>query len=171
MSPVRGQLTARAVLEQYVDIRTALLRYFSVPNLSPERFAALTQSEVSRQLHERLIELELSQSLLLLTAIEALFRTDFNKRCEGRKRETLAKEFRALRKARGDKIRLDEDILETWKSSGAMSGRNVSEIRVAFKHRHWLAHGRYWTLKAGKDIEFSQILAIAIALETTLEQL
>jgi hypothetical protein len=110
-------------------------------------------------------ELDLTHSLVLLAAIEALFRVDFERRCSLRLKDDLSRTFRDWKRSRGNRIRFEEDLLEAWKKQGGLSSNLVSDIRGAMKLRHWLAHGRYWTLKSGRQYDFEGIAALAEALE------
>lgn len=165
MSASDETLTTALIVDHYIDSRAALRAYFGNPHADPARFTGASPADVARDLHERLAELELSQSLILLAAIEASFRIDFEKRCAGRKRAKLAKTFRQIRKTRGERIRLEEDILETWKAEGSLSRALIGDIKGALKLRHWLAHGRYWTAKLGRKYDFDSLVALAEALD------
>jgi len=35
------------------------------------------------------------------------------------------------------------------------------ELKLAFKFRHWIAHGRYWKPKIGKKYDFNEIFKLA----------
>jgi hypothetical protein len=165
MSVSTGQLRAGAIVDQYLDCRNALLVYFSQPSLNPSRFAGMTLLEVREELSRSLSELDLTHSLVLLAAIEALFRVDFERRCSLRLKDDLSRTFRDWKRSRGNRIRFEEDLLEAWKKQGGLSSNLVSDIRGAMKLRHWLAHGRYWTLKSGRQYDFEGIAALAEALE------
>jgi hypothetical protein len=58
---------------------------------------------------------------------------------------------------------LDEDIFETWKEKSPAPGpRLISELRGAFKLRHWLAHGRYYEPNLGrKKYDFNFVYSLA----------
>ena len=152
------------IVSHYTDCRSALRSYFSKPAEDPERFATLSKGEISQDLITRLEELELTQSLVVLAAIEAMFRVDFEKRCSGRKRLPLVSEFRQLRRTKSRRISFDEDILELWKAHGLLASTLVGDIRSAMNLRHWLAHGRYWTAKLGRRYDFDSLVDLMDAL-------
>jgi hypothetical protein len=79
-------------------------------------------------------------------------------------KDSLSKYFRDIRKMRKSSIRLDEDILEGWKRYSTVSNLHIGELRSAFKFRHWLAHGRYWTPKFGQKYDFETIYPMAEAI-------
>jgi len=68
--------------------------------------------------------------------------------------------FREVEKTR-DQVRLDADILEGWKRHTSASATLISELRGAFRFRHWLAHGRYWTPKFGRKYDFDYVHLMA----------
>ncbi len=106
-------------------------------------------------------ELDLVTILDLLAAAEAAIRVDFLNRAYHGKGDQVAREFRTLYKRHGVRVRLDEDILETWKKHRATAENAVSKFRGALKLRHWLAHGRYWTPKFRMNYSPSDVFDIA----------
>ena len=106
----------------------------------------------------------MTQSLMVLAAIEAMFRVDFDRRCRARKRDPLSQRFRSIKKAKGERISLDGDILESWRDAGSLPVSLISDIRGAMKLRNWLAHGRYWTAKLGRRYAFVDLVTLADAL-------
>jgi hypothetical protein len=139
----------------HTDILAALSLYFSSDSPSyTVRFAGNSPTEVQSALAQRIDESELRSTLALLTSLEASFRIDFDSRCRGRLKDDLSRYFQGLEKERGDKIRLDEDILEGWKLHSTAPPSLIAQLKGAFKFRHWLAHGRYWIPKLGRAYDF-----------------
>ena len=112
-------------------------------------------------------ELDYSASLKLLTSIEASFRIDFGERVYTRKRDPFSRALRELHKTKGNKASLEDDIFETWKMHTDY-GRIISELKGAFKFRHWLAHGRYWTPKLGRSYDYFDVATIAQLVDNQL---
>ena len=106
-------------------------------------------------------ELDLLAILDLLSAAEAAIRVDFLNRAGHGKGGPIARDFRRLYKQHGARVRLDEDILETWKKHRQAAKKPVSDFRGALKLRHWLAHGRYWTPKFRMDYSPGDVFDIA----------
>jgi hypothetical protein len=161
------QVHIDGVVEQYEDCRNSLKLFFSMPEYSPERFALMSPIEVKDELAQRLMELDKTHSLILLASIEAMFRIDFERRCNSKLKDDLSRKFRRLQKAQGNKIRFDEELLDAWKELGLISSKLVGELRSAMQLRHWLAHGRYWTFKSGNQFDFEGIFALADALQNS----
>lgn len=161
MSLSGQHLSIDEIVDYYTDCECALRAYFAAPHADPARFAALTQAEIDAELRARLEELGHTQSLVILAAIEAMFRVDFELRCRTRKRDALSREFRSIRKAKGRRINFDEDILQAWKDHGLLAASLVTHIRDAMRLRHWLAHGRHWIAKLGRRYGFTDLVALA----------
>ena len=122
--------------------------------MADERFRGYTEEEIADQLKGRLGELNHTSSFTLLSALEAVFRIDYLQRVYKKKKDSLSREFRQLHHDKGNQVSLENDILEAWKKH-ARPVRPVSEaigeLKGALKYRHWLAHGRYWEPKMGRE--------------------
>jgi hypothetical protein len=87
----------------------------------------------------------------LMSATEAALRNDFDQRVDRKKKDPLSRRFRQLRKKHGDRVRLDEHLLEAWSLSvedaDDLHRRTVREAIALFRGdinlRNWLAHGRH----------------------------
>jgi hypothetical protein len=152
-------------LDAYHTDSAAALRLYFNPKESgfSERFALQSLAEVSNRLQRCLNELDLRSCLALLTRLEASFQGDFRRRCERRLKDGLSRHFRDVKKRRGTRIRLDEDILEGWRQYSSASARLIGDLRSAFRFRHWLAHGRYWEPKLGRKYDFETLFLMAEA--------
>src|SRR5207248_1640512 len=110
-------------------------------------FAGQTPQEFRQQLIETRAEFDLQTALTLIASFEGLLRVDFHERVRRRWKDAVSRKMRELA-YQAARVRLDE-ILEVWKIASA-APRHISEFRRLVRFRHWLAHGRYWTLKVGK---------------------
>jgi len=88
--------------------------------------------------------------LLLLTEAEALLRIQFAQLCKRKRKPKLYTEFRRVTRERGDRIRLIEDILDTWTAVAPETAKSIREFKGVIPLRDWLAHGRYWNPKLGR---------------------
>jgi hypothetical protein len=142
------------------DVEASLRLYF-IPSAATfaARFVGKRLEEVKQQLKLRIDESDIRSTFFVLTSLEASFRVDFEHRCRKRAKDSLSREFRKVKKERKHAIRLDEDILEGWKRHQPTLSRDIGELRGAFKFRHWLAHGRYWTKPGKYDFRYVQLLA------------
>jgi len=163
---LRQALELDELAAYHQDVLASLRLYFSpsAPTFTA-RFAGELQNDVDAKLELRLDESDVRSAFAVLTSLEANFRIDFESRRKKKLKDKLSRHFRGVEKARGDRVRLDEDILEGWKLHGAASARLISEIRSAFKFRHWIAHGRYWFPKTGGrkyDFAYVHLMADAV---------
>jgi hypothetical protein len=127
------------------------------------RLIGLTRREVGEFFDAQKGQLELLTMFELLATTEAILRIEFKARVTARKKDSLSRRFRNIHKARGDKIRLDEDILVAMKEEG-MSARVVAAFRGTLRLRDWLAHGRHWHPKLGRGYAPGDVFDIARAL-------
>jgi hypothetical protein len=116
-----------------------------------------TRGEVEEFFDEQTGHLELLTMLELLATTEAILRIDFKARVRERRKDDLSRRFREAHKLRGDKIRLDGDILAALKEAGV----GVGEFRGTLKLRDWLAHGRHWHPKLGMGYTPDLVLGVA----------
>ena len=144
-------LDIEEIAETYNYREQSLTLYFSKDNPNFEDiFYDYSEDEVEQQFEIEVLEAERDAALNLLAAIEAMFRIDYLIRSENKDKTPLTKRFRALFANYQHRISLEESIFEEWKESELIKPAVISELRGAFKYRHWLAHGRYWVLKSGR---------------------
>jgi hypothetical protein len=101
--------------------------------------------------------------------VEGMFKVDYLNRCYGKKKDELSRELRALYNKYEDDVSFDEDILRAWKQHVHGLGALISEIRGAFKFRHWLAHGRYWNPKLGMNYDYYSVSILAVEVKSVLQ--
>jgi hypothetical protein len=58
-------------------------------------------------------------------------------------------------------VALSEDILGSWIKHHPELRSLIGQLRAALQFRHWLAHGRYWDLKAGRKYDYAGVYLIA----------
>ena len=149
------------IAQHYSDIEASVRNYFSYDNLqSGERFVDYTRPEIEREMTSVLEEHARSTSMSILAALEAAFRMDFLQRCYKRQKDSLSRSFRTLYQHKGQHVPLG-DIFLQWKSHSTVPRSIISDLERAFKYRHWLAHGRYWTPKIGREYDYNDIYTLA----------
>jgi hypothetical protein len=155
-------LALSEIVEHHQDLESSLRLYFSAK--SPDfsiRFAGYSNTEVRDELSERLDESDLSSSFALFTALEAAFRIDYLQRCYRKGRDPLSRVFRRIYREKQEWPSLDDDIFGAWRDNSFVPRRLIGELRGAFRFRHWLAHGRYWTPKLGRKYHFDDVFSLA----------
>jgi hypothetical protein len=119
------------------------------------------------EIEEFFQELDYLTELDLLTAVEAALRVDFYERVQDKKKDPLSRNFQGLVRRLGNKVYLAEHILEAWKKS-VPQGAAISDFKGALNLRDWLAHGRYWKPKLGRDYSPNDIFDICSNLLQTV---
>jgi hypothetical protein len=158
-----GQHLGLADIDGYHrDSEASLRLYFSSASPTyPVRFFGYSVAEVAEPLYARLAENELRASLTVLSSLEAAFRIDYLQRCYHRDRSDIARSFRDLYKEHAEHVRLDEHILDTWAAYFTEARALISDLKSAFRFRHWLAHGRYITPKLGRKFDYLYLYELA----------
>lgn len=144
------------------DTISSLRLFFS--NSNPNfiiRFLGKNRSEIEAELAERLNETDFRSSLAILSRLEAAFRIDYEQRCKQKKRDPVSKAFRVFYKKQREKVQLEEQIFVTWREKRPETAQLISQLKGAFKFRHWLAHGTYWEPKLGRKYDYKDIYALA----------
>jgi hypothetical protein len=150
------------VAAHHKDLESSLTLYFSTRSPSYlSRFVGYTGTEVTDELLARLDEADLTSALTVLAAVEAVFRIDYLQRCYRRAKDPLSRAFRDIYKSKQQQASLEDEIFEAWINNSSGASSIIGELRGAFKFRHWLAHGRYWTPKLGRRYDFSDVFALA----------
>src|SRR5258708_7444365 len=80
------------------------------PRAQEAQFTGFTRREVEDFFDAQRGQLELLAMFEILATTEAVSRIEVRTRVAARKKDPLSRQFRKLYKARGDRIRLDEDI-------------------------------------------------------------
>jgi hypothetical protein len=131
-------------------------------NLIPERYRDQTLDELREQFASARKHLQYAAMLHLLTTTEALLRLAFEDISERKTKPTIFRRFRKIGRERGEKIRLEEDILNTWIEVYPETARSIRDFKGVVPLRDWLAHGRYWNPKIGRPkYEVSDVFDIA----------
>ncbi len=126
------------------------------------------------ELHNRFASarkhLRYAAMLHLLTTAEALLRLDFERLSKRKTKPAIYRQFRKVGRERGEKIRLEEDILNTWIKVYPETARSIREFKGVVPLRDWLAHGRYWNPKIGRSMyEVGDVFGIASEMLNRME--
>ncbi len=149
------------IAQYYSDIEASVRSYFSSENMrSRERFVGYSKYEVDLEMGSTLEEHARSTSMSILAALEAAFRIDYLQRCYKRLRDPLSRAFRNAHQEKGARVPL-EDIFSMWQLHSNVSPSVITDLERVFRYRQWLAHGRYWTPKIGRECDYDDIYALA----------
>lgn len=142
---------AAAILAVFDDHVEALVLTHKVRRLRARpasRFDRLDEDAFVARLEQDRNELEKWCVLALVASFEATFRQDLRMRVSLRSKDVVRKRLRDLAETSGGRVRF-EDLLEVWETSANVGAAHRTNVRLLFRHRNWLAHGRHWTNKLG----------------------
>ncbi len=134
------------IVEESTRVQAVFSGAIAAPLLVPPlnaRYQGMDSDELDKFFKEQRERLDPIIMLELLATTEGALRVDFHKRVEERGEDLISREFVKFAKERGVRIRLDGDILETWKAIDSRTRNAVRSFRGALRLRHWLAHGRF----------------------------
>jgi len=162
-----SELRSNDIGQHHQNTASAINLYFSSGNPKAKiLFAGMTHLELQNQLDGVSEENEQLIAMSLLSSLEAAFRVDYLQRCYKKKKDALSRAFRQIHHHKGTKASLEDDIFDTWKAHSNVPNQLVSDLKSAFKYRHWLAHGRYWSPKLGRKYDYFSIYTLAQKIES-----
>ena len=157
----QAELSLNDIESHYESSYSSIKLYFSKSNPEAESiFAGKSSTEIAEELAIVAEENERMISLNLLSCIEAAFRVDYLQRSYARKRDSLSQAFVQLHQEKGNRASLEDEILDAWKAHTSISNQIISDLKSAFRYRHWLAHGRYWTPKLGRKYDYFSVYTL-----------
>jgi hypothetical protein len=116
-----------------------------------DRFVGMNREDIESYFEAHLRELELLACFDIIAAAEGYLRLEYLNRVYKRLKDAVSRKLRDLYKERGPRIRLDEDILGAFAENHPACKKAVGQFRAILGLRDWLAHGRYWKAKLGRE--------------------
>jgi hypothetical protein len=152
-------------IEQY---KKNILSFLHSEVSVPEQFIGMTVTEVNEHFAILSKEIELSFSLNAIAAIEAKFRIDYLERATDKLKDELSRRFREIFKEKGKRVGLEEEILDGWKIHHPEYKALIGTYIQSLNFRHWIAHGRYWVPKFGRNYDFTIIYVLCEEIENCI---
>jgi len=149
-------------VEALRDLKNKIVRAVIYSNAGVKvnpKFLELTIGEIDEYFENSEEELNHLVCFDLISATEALLRVDYYDKISKKDKSPVGREFRVINKKKRNKVSLEDDIVTTWKT--ATGDTSFSNFLGLLKYRHWLAHGRYWQPKLGR--QFSVDIAYEIS--------
>lgn len=143
----------------YADVQAGIFEFFA--GRSQVLLSRYADARIDDARNYSLTELNFTSSLSVLSSIEAAIRLDYLRRVYGRWRDPLSKAMKTLYREKENSARLEDELIYLWREQTDVSKPLLSELVSAFKYRHWLAHGRYWTPKLGRKYDYQTVYEIA----------
>jgi len=125
-------------------------------DLNPD-YSALPSAELERLRKLAIRAQELRDMMALLAFLEACFKLDYGSRKRLNLKDRLSKVLIKIFNRKHNKARLMEDIIKGWQQEGFLSHLEYDRINSAFKLRHWIAHGQYWSPDKIKPHDFLEV--------------
>lgn len=164
----KEHLVISDIAEYKKDLEESLNLYYKNARLY-EKFMLYSQNELTLEKQKRLQELTLNCIFMILSSVESWIRIDYEIRVKNKLKDSLSRKLRDLDKRYDNTYKISINILcDNYKEY--FRGNLFSLIKSTFKFRHWLAHGRYWTPKTGKNYDFDEIYTIAEELDNRLNE-
>ncbi len=175
------QIGVDDVWEYYETMRAAIVQFTETAKQSliegtdrrDPRLFGMNLAELDVYFENLLNEADQQACLFLIASAEATIHVDFHERVYKKRKDSVSREFQDIYKAkRGHdktRIRLEEDILDTWASEITRAKTAVGTFKGALKFRHWLAHGRWWVPKLGRKYDPAGIVQIVMDLFGAIE--
>ncbi len=169
------------VWEYYETMRAAIVQSAETAKQSllegtdrrDPRLFGMNLTELDAYFENLFDEADQQACLFLIASAEATIRVDFHERVNEKRKDHVSRVFRDICNSRRGhdktKVRLEEDILDTWASEITRAKTAVGTFKGALKFRHWLAHGRWWVPKLGRKYDPSGIVQIVMDLFGVIE--
>lgn len=139
----------------HASVQAGLFDFFA--KNSQQLIDLYTGTKISDARNNCVRELDRTSSLTVLSSVEASIRLDYLVRVYGRWRDPLSKAMKLLHRNRGNRARLEEDLISLWRNKTSVGKELLQALNGAFNYRHWLAHGRYWTPKVGRRYDYPTV--------------
>lgn len=169
------------VWEHYEAVRAAIVRLAESAKQSliegtdrrDPRFFGMNLTELDEYFESLLNEADHQTCLFLVAGAEAAIHVDFLERVYERRKDRVSRAFRDIYNTRcghnKTRVRLEEDILDTWASEISKAKPTIGTFKSALKFRHWLAHGRWWVPKLGRKYDPAGVVQIIMDLFGAIE--
>ena len=144
----KRSLDALTALKEWLN--SALDAGQSLPASS--NFLSMTAAEIGLAFDDLHVELKREVVLMLVASFEAVLQLDLQNRVSRKLKDGVSSRLRKwwykTRRKYANWVEL-EALLEAWKKASTCRPRVIGRMKSLVLHRHWLAHGRYWTDKSG----------------------
>lgn len=138
-------ITIKVIANYYDGTRVAIEDYYNPDGWNPV-LVGKSKKEVKAMRDSLLRELSIECGMMLMSAVEAAFRTDFVLRCRKSKKKQIDRDFKKVLEGVSElyHVRIKEDLIDRWAIEYPTDKHNFSLLKDRFDYRNWIAHGRYW---------------------------
>ena len=164
-----NSITLEDVAEYYDNTCAAIKSYYNPSDVNP---ALVGQSihEVKTKREKLLKELSIECGMMLMSAVEAAFRSDFVLRCRKSRKEQIDRDFKKVLNGVNElyKVRIKEDLIDRWAEDYPANKHNFSLLKNRFDYRNWVAHGRFWNKFNNAGIGSMAFTSLLIEVQNTM---
>ena len=139
------RITLSEVAEYFECSKKAIDTYYDTSHINPD-LVGLSAKEVKAMRGKVYRELTIECGMMLMSSVEAAFRTDFVLRCRKSRKEQIDKDFKKVLDGVKElyQVRIKEDLIDRWADEYPTDKHHFSLLKNRFDYRNWVAHGRYW---------------------------
>ena len=148
--------TKRSYSLELAQVRSSLVSGTAVD----ADYVGMTVGDLEGEFASRGGELDEAGAFFIVAEAEALLRTDFLRRVYRREKDDLSRRFRAMHREASTRVRLEDHILAAWRDEVPSARAEIGEFAGLTNYRNWLAHGRYWVKKHGRNYDADSSLEI-----------
>jgi hypothetical protein len=153
------ELSLEDIATHHGDVQSSLFEFFA--GTSQALLNRYADAKIDEARDNALGELDFTSSLSVLSSVEAAIRLDYLRRVYGRWRDPLSKAMKKLHQERENSARLEDELIRLWYEETNVPKLLLNALVGAFKYRHWLAHGRYWTPRFGRCYDYVTVFEVA----------
>lgn len=133
----------------------------------PNKFLFMTIEEIKQYFDTLQDEVNYAASLSIIASFEASISVDLANRIRKKSKNGISKDLKQISNNNQKRPRL-EDVLTIWKKYCCAS--QIANFQAAYAFRNWLAHGRYWHPKLGRNtFQFSLLYLFLENLKSCME--
>jgi hypothetical protein len=152
----------------YDDQKEALQDYrnkvveelYSEVSLKHAKFLNYTVEEINEYFDNSKLHLEELVTFELISSTEASLKMDYLRRSYNKDKSSIGRKFRDIYKLKTERVSLEKDIIETWKAQ-LLYKNPFHDFLGLLNFRNWIAHGRYWNPRLGR--QYTPEIAYSIA--------
>lgn len=162
-------ITLSKVAEYYDNTREAIENYYNPDGINPA-LVGKSRKEVRSIREELLRELSIDCGMMLMSAVEASFRSDFVLRCRKSKKEQIDIDFKKVLGGVSElyRVRIKEDLIDRWSKEFPSDKHCFSMLKNRLDYRNWVAHGRYWNKYQNAGVSTMAFTSLLIEVQNAM---
>ena len=162
-------VTLAEVATYYDSTLAAIDEYYNPTGTNPA-LIGLSKKEVKTKREKLLRELSIECGMMLMSAVEAAFRTDFVLRCRKSRKEQIDYDFKRVLEGVKElyHVRIREDLIDRWAKEYPADKHCFSLLKNRLDYRNWVAHGRYWNKYQNAGVSTMAFTSLLIEVQNAM---